>query len=238
MEYGDGESDSKHISKSITDIWSGGGSPLAKLGNAFKEFGKGALSAITATLLTPVMNAMTNLAVKIGSKLTDAISGAVIGGLTKVFGGAAGSAASSAVTTVAFPHVAGAVIPGAAGAASGAAGLGMMGAMGPVGIGMMGAQVAMGVIQGIQTRRTNKLLDLIEKSTRFSMLYLGERSDGGIVSATLRTVEYLGYVNASLDQIKGDTGWINQSLDQIKGNTNSAGLTEASTQMKGETGWD
>ena len=38
------------------------------------------------------------------------------------------------------------------------------------------------------------------------MLYLGERSDGGIVTATLRTVEYLGYVNASLDSMK-QTGW-------------------------------
>ena len=83
------------ISSSITSIWSGGGSPLAKLGNAFLEFGKGALSAITATLLTPVMNAMTSLATKIGAKLTDAISGAIIGGLTKAFGSAAGSAAGS-----------------------------------------------------------------------------------------------------------------------------------------------
>ena len=69
-----------NVSKAITDIWSGGGSPLSKLGKAFLEFGKGALSAITTTLLTPLLNAITDLATSIGKKLLNSITGALGGG--------------------------------------------------------------------------------------------------------------------------------------------------------------
>ena len=93
------------VSKSITDIWSGGGSPLSKLGKAFVEFGKGALSAITTTLLTPLLNAFTDLAASLGKRLLDSLMGVFgIGGggggggggiVDRIFGGGGGGGAGA-----------------------------------------------------------------------------------------------------------------------------------------------
>jgi hypothetical protein len=56
-----------------------------------------------------------------------------------------------------------------------------------------------GVIGVFQAAKQEKTLNAIEHNTRYSMMFLGERGDGGIVGAALMTVERLGYVNDSFD---------------------------------------
>ena len=178
------------ISRSITDIWSGDGSPLGKLGNAFVEFGKGALSAVTATLLTPLLNAFTNFATSIGTTLFSSITGAISRAFASAVAPTVAEAVVPAVAGAVAPTVAGAVIPGAVTAAtapaagSAAASFGMFGAMGPVGVGLMGAQVAMGVVSAVQAKRTNKILGRIEVSTREG------KTDTHGIRAGLATEEY------------------------------------------------
>ena len=142
-----------NISKSITDIWSGEGSPLKKLGNAFLEFGKGALSAVTAVLLTPLLNAVTDIATQIGTKLFSSITSAVTGALTSALGGAAGGAASGAAS---------AGVGGVLGTILGSGGI--VGGLISGGISAIGS-----IIGGIIASGKSKA---IEENTRFSAIDL------------------------------------------------------------------
>ena len=183
------------ISKSITDIWSGEGSPLKKLGNAFLEFGKGALSAITATLLTPVLNAVTNLATSIGTKLFSSITGAVSSALSSALGGAAGGVAGAA------GGVAGGVggVAGGVGRAAGGIGGNVLGWAG------LGVGIADAVIGGFQRAGMNKTLKLIEESTRWSKIDThGIRHGLATAEYTLASSwpnhEQLGGINKTLSE--------------------------------------
>ena len=166
----------EQVSTIVTDF----GSDLAEVilkGGTFKEVMTGAFQSVATVILRLAGEQVMGLLIKNIGKLIGMIPG--LSGLGSALGGffggggagAAGQAAGAAVGI--GTGVAGAAAGVGAGVASGAAGaggmasLGMMGAMGPVGVGMMGAQVAMGAIQGIQTRRTNKLLGMIEESTRY-----------------------------------------------------------------------
>ena len=84
---------SANISESITGIFTGGGSPLSKLTDAFKEFGKGALSSVITLFVTPFQNALTGLL----SGFTDSLTG-FLGGLFGGGGGAAGQAVGGAAS--------------------------------------------------------------------------------------------------------------------------------------------
>jgi|GEM_PF-4058016 len=72
------------------------------------------------------------------------------------------------------------------------------------------------IVGNFQMKGMNDSLSKIEESTRKSMNYLGERSDGGIVMAALATKEYLGYVMDDLrngpDSIRPMTAGINGNL--------------------------
>ena len=149
---------SANISESITGIFTGGGSPLSKLTDAFKEFGKGALSSVLTLFVTPFQNALTGLVSGLAGKLTGLLTGGGGGGglLGGVLGGGGGTA-------------------GAAGAAGGGgAGIlgGVLGAANPA---MMWAGAAGLVMMGIgaigQLFKANKQ-KAIEENTRFSAIDL------------------------------------------------------------------
>src|SRR5262249_17352840 len=59
-----------------------------------------------------------------------------------------------------------------------------------------------GIIGIFQNMHQETSLNAIEHNTRYSMEYLGERSDGGIMTASLKSLEKLGYAVADLDDIK------------------------------------
>jgi hypothetical protein len=58
-------------------------------------------------------------------------------------------------------------------------------------------------------------LNAIEHNTRYSMMYLGERSDGGIMTASLKTLEQVGYAVKDLDNIKSNIWLIVPTLNDI-----------------------
>ena len=191
------------ISTAITDIWSGAGSPLAKLGNAFVEFGKGALSAITATLLTPVLNAVTSLATSIGKKLTETITGAITNSIASGFQGAAG---------------------GAGGASGGLAGkLGGGGANILGGVISGGLSIVGSIIGGFIARGESKT---IEKNTRYSAIDLhGIRH--GLASAEFTMAE--GWpIHKELGNIY-DT--LSQTLWSIRNDVNTVLLPKIATLL-------
>ena len=93
---------SANISESITGIFTGDGSALSKLTDAFKEFGKGALSSVLTLFVTPFQNAITNLLSKFVGRLTGLFTGGGGGGgglggaLGGIFGSGGGGGGAAA----------------------------------------------------------------------------------------------------------------------------------------------
>ena len=142
------------IAQSITGIFTGEGSPLKKLGNAFKEFAKGAIATVVATLIAPLQKAFGDLATWVGKKFFDLISKSVTDAVTSGVSSAASSAAAGAAG-------------GAAGSAAGGGGGILGGLAGPLisgGLGLIG-----GIIGGFIARGKSKD---IEQNTRFSAIDL------------------------------------------------------------------
>ena len=67
-------------SKALTGIFTGEGNPLGKLGDAFKEFGKTALSSIITLFVTPFQNAITGLFEGLAERVTGFFSNLLGGG--------------------------------------------------------------------------------------------------------------------------------------------------------------
>lgn len=72
-----------------------------------------------------------------------------------------------------------------------------------------------GIISVFQNMHQENTLKSIEHNTRYSMMYLGERSDGGIMTASLKTLEQVGYAVVDLDDIKGHVWTITSSITGI-----------------------
>ena len=167
---------SADISQSIVGIFTGEGSPLGKLGNAFKEFGKGALSSVVTLFVTPFQNALTGLLKGLAEKLTGFLTGGGGGGgiLGGVLGGGGGGGGGILGGILGGGASAGAGAAGAAGAAGGGGGMlgGILGSANPA---MMWAGAAGLVMMGIgaigQLFKANKQ-KAIEENTRFSAIDL------------------------------------------------------------------
>ena len=206
------------------------------VGDAFKKLGQGVL----ATFVEPAIAAFSQL---INEGIKEAIKwlvgeGGLLGALGKVgkaiggiFGGGASGAASGAA------GAAGSAASGAGGAASGAASGGASGVLGAIGVGAGVASAISGIIGNFQMARQETTLNAIEGNTRRSMLFLGDRSDGGILGTQFRILDALlfgtavkaveqlrdmvssaglNFFNASFDTMKGQLGFLNASMDTVK----------------------
>ena len=147
---------------------------------------------------------------KIGETASDVFSGAgkaaggIAGGAADVAGGAAGSAGG-----------------GAGGLAGAIAGSAMQAIVGMV-TGVVSAIT--GVIGVFQAAKQETTLNAIEHNTRYSMMYLGERADGGILGVLFKTFEELAYgtlvkaMEQHRDQFYDWTGFINPIFETIRNN--------------------
>jgi len=71
-----------------------------------------------------------------------------------------------------------------------------------------------GIFSAIELAHTNTLLSRIEESTRYVKIWTGEQSQN-LLWCAQKTVENLGYVNTSLDDIKGHIWTITDTLKSI-----------------------
>ena len=116
--------------------------------------------------------------------------GSAVGGLFKGAGGAASSAAEEGAG-VAEQAAGGA--EEAAGGAESAVSAGMSGAMGIVGaVGSIGTMVS-SIIGNFQQAKMETTMNAVEHNTRYSALYLGDRSDGGILGQMFRVASDLEF---------------------------------------------
>ena len=91
------------MASGIVGIFFGEGSPLGKLGNAFKEFGKGALTTIVATLIAPLQEQFEKLAKWVADKFSSLIFDGVKSGITDAVSETVGGAGGKVVLQVGPP---------------------------------------------------------------------------------------------------------------------------------------
>jgi hypothetical protein len=194
---------SKQVSTIATDF----SRDLSKLlfdgETSWAEKGKAALGSlgqsVSRMFIEPANKAIGDF---IAGTLADLMGGKGFGGvldrvkgigdsITGIFGsgGAAGGSAAAA-----RPPAAGGGGGGAAGAAAGW--------MGTVNMVSGVVSAVADVVSAIGTVRLEGTMNAVEHNTRYAMMYLGERADGGITTAALKTVEALHWVNGSLDDIR------------------------------------
>lgn len=206
---------SKQVSTITTDL----GKDMAKIlfdgdkswGEKAKAMWESLGQAVTRMFVEPAMNAIGDL---ISGTLADLIGGKGLGGVLDrikdigssiggVFSGGGGSAASSA---------GGASIPSGGGGSGvgAAAGAGTAAVVGAV----AGVVTAIsGVIGNFQMAHQETSLNAIEHNTRYSMMFLGERADGGILGQMFRIADAIQYVPGLLDAVNAKMdNWL-QPLD-------------------------
>lgn len=207
----------------VKSMFEGGGSWAEKGLTALKQLGE----AVVTAFIQPFTDAITKF---ISGALTDLLSSKGLGGVMDslknigssiggIFGGG-GSGGVPNITGIGGDNPLG-QIPGgisggggAAGAASGAASAGIAGIAGAVGS-IAGA--ISGIIGNFQNAKQETSLNAIEHNTRYSMMFLGERGDGGIVTASLKSAEYLGYLNTSVDTIgKYLSDWLSPANNALQ----------------------
>jgi TP901 family phage tail tape measure protein len=195
--------------KFVTDITGEGGKldqireAHRTLWNDIAELGKGAFKAITQSMLDIVSD-------EVMKSVFDALKG------EKGFGGVKSAIRAAGDMFKDIFGIGGEVskappidIGGAAGGAGSAGGGGAGAAAGAVGSGLAGIVTAVAsvvtaissLIQNFQLAKMETTLNEIEHSTRYSMMYLGERADGGIIQR--------------LYDISDKTQWIPGLLDGI-----------------------
>ena len=205
----------------VKSLFEGDGSFAEKGISALKKLGEAVVSKFTEPFVAAATDLMSGV-------INDLLGGKGFGGIldkvkdlgksiTGVFGGG-GNAAGQAAGSVANAGGAAGSVGGSVGSAAGSAGgAALAGAAGSI----VGA--ISGVISNFQNAHQETSLNAIEHNTRYSMMFLGDRGDGGIVTASLQTVEALSYVNASIDQIKGNlSDWLkpaNDTLSMISADT-------------------
>ena len=72
------------------------------------------------------------------------------------------------------------------------------------------------VIQNFQLMKMETTLNEIEHSTRYSMMYLGERKDGGILGVLFKVQENTQFLQGQLDVISGKLGPMADVLTRIE----------------------
>lgn len=154
--------------------------------NVGKDFAKGFLEIILKQLMKPLEEAFAALVGKITNVLFgtggNTAGGGVLGTSVGAAGGAAGTLSKAGSS--------------AGGAASSVGGLASAGASSLStwvnGIASVG-QLISSVIANFQNAKQETSLNAIEHNTRYSMMYLGERSDGGILGVAYRLLDVASF---------------------------------------------
>lgn len=178
------------VSRAITDVIFQTG----KIGDAAKRMGMDVVDIIVHTIVAKGTKVLLDDLASVGGaigKIAGALGG-VAGGAMNAAGPAAGGVASAAGG-------------GTASAAGGIASAGLMSTVGA--IGSIGSMVS-GIIGNFQMMGMNKTLDLIEASTRYAWITLGQ-GDESIVAYTKRT-----YI-ALHDFILYLEGWLHDSWMEL-----------------------
>ena len=179
------------VSTIITDL--GKDTTMALFSGNFVGAVDAMKQAVVRFVAEDVMGALfTGLTDLIGLK--DGLSGlgGVLGGLFGGSGGGAGQVAGGAAGAAGQ-------IGGAAGAAGGLASAGLAG---PIGAAGAVVSAISGVISNFQFAAMNKSLDLIEKSTRFTMLFVGGRGDQGVLGVLFNHSDWWQESIGNLEIIK------------------------------------
>jgi hypothetical protein len=188
-------------------------------------------SACLHSFIDPVKKSIAEF---IATTIADLIGGKGFGGVLdsikkigttaeEVFTGA-GKAAGSAVPGV--PGGGGGNIPGVPGGGGGGAGGGLGGFLSG---GLFGNLLSLGtmassIFGNFQNAKMETTMNEVEHNTRYSMMYLGERADGGILGVLFRTFEELAYgtlvkaMEQHRDQFYDWTGRIHPIFETIRNN--------------------
>jgi tape measure domain-containing protein len=177
-----------------------------------------------------------SLATRTGQELLNGVISDLIGG--KGFGGIADSiknagnvfkdvfgGASSNVPGVPSGGGGGGSIPTGGGGSGSGGGIG--GVAGAVNLVSGIVSAVAGVVTAIGTVRLEGTMNAVEHNTRYAMMYLGERSDGGILGVMFRVGEYLQYVQPLLDGVNAK---LNDWLEPLTGQL--AHVVEAIPQLQ------
>jgi hypothetical protein len=116
--------------------------------------------------------------------------------ISDVFGGSDG-ASGIINNATGGAGAAGGSIPSGGGASSVGSSIG--GIAGGINLATGIAGAVSGIIGNFQNAKQETTLNAIEHNTRYSMMFLGERGDGGILGVAFRIAEYLQYAPTQLD---------------------------------------
>lgn len=187
---------SKQVSTIVTDLGRDLSRVLFDGDKSWGEKGKAMLEslgqAVTRMFVEPATKALGDL---MSGVLSDLIGGKGFGGvvdsvknagkaISDIFGGGGGATSAAGGAPGGIPG-------GGAGGAGGAAG--GAGVMGTVGVVAGVATAISSVIGNFQNAHQETSLNAIEHNTRYSMEYLGERSDGGILGQMFRVATLLEF---------------------------------------------
>jgi TP901 family phage tail tape measure protein len=209
---------SKGVSQVISDLGSDITNILWDGDKSWGEKGKAILKSLGESVqkafVQPAMDAINDL---ITGAISDLLGGKGLGGIMdrlKDIGGAfkdifsAGTSAASGATGAA----------GSAGSSGGAGGAAAGGALGWVSaIGSIGTMIS-SIIGNFQSAHMETSLNAIEHNTRYSMMYVGERADGGILGQTFRMADALQYVPGLLDGLNAKMdNWVSPLAGILQG---------------------
>jgi hypothetical protein len=183
-------------------------------------------SAALHTFIDPLKKAIADF---IATTIADLLSGNGLGGVLDslksigkaaegVFGGAGSSVPGVPGGAPSVPSVPGGGGAGGAGAAISGGLTGWISAI-------SGAVTAISsVIGNFQMAKMETSLNAIEHNTRYTMMYVGERADGGILGISFRIFEELAYgtlvkaMEQHRDQFYDWTGFVNPIFETIRNN--------------------
>jgi tape measure domain-containing protein len=195
---------SKQVSTIVTDLGRDLSGILFDGDKSWAEKGQAALSALGQAFMRSFVEPVTTAAADLLSGvLADLIGGKGFGGVLdsiKSIGGAVKDVFSGATGGVGgVPSGGGGGIPtgGGGGASSGGIG-GLAG-----GINLVSGIVSAvsGIIGNFQNAKQETTLNAIEHNTRYSMMFLGERGDGGILGRLFDIADKMQYVPTLLDGV-------------------------------------
>jgi tape measure domain-containing protein len=187
-------------------LWEGEGSWGEKGKKLLTDLGE----AVTSAFIKPAMTAIGDF---IGGAIADLLGGKGLGGImqsikdlgsalasifkmgAQVAGGAASAAGGAASAAGGAASAAGgaASAAGGAGGAAGAAGTALTSVTGIVGAVSGAVSAVSGIVSNFQQAKMETTLNAIEHNTRYGMMYLGERADGGILGILFKIDEELAW---------------------------------------------
>lgn len=252
------------LGKALTDLATG----VGKVGDDFKKLGIDivdiVINHILAEAIKPLLSSLDDLLSKIGGGLTDAITGcwgAMSKGIKDSITGI-GELDKSIATTAGDLSKLGDASGPPGGGTGGTGGTGGAGAVGNSLSGWISAIAGVataieGIVGIFQNMHQETSLNAIEHNTRYTMMYVGERADGGILGQAFKTNEYLSfgpivkalemvrdkfiyYSDVSLKkfgEIADQTYWSMKKLDSIDSKIGKAPISSTDTAQLGALDW-